>query len=282
MTATTAPARLVWAPPSGVPQEKLDALIGPGAPFEMQEEDVLGVRMPVFVRRQRSLWDLLKSASERFPDRPYVVFPDSRCTFREILGPVAAAARVLRDKYGVGRGDRVAIAPPTAPSTPSPSGRRRASARSRWRSTVGGPGRRWPRPRADPTPGAARGPGRRTRAPRGGGEHEMAVVRFEEDCRRARVSRRRRPPCDGPAIGGRGRPVRHPVHQRHDGSTQGRGALAPQQHPFHPVVAARGGGQERDAGPAATPGRPTSRPRASRSSSRPRRCSMSAGSTASW
>lgn len=110
MTATTAPARLVWAPPSGVPQEKLDALLGPGAPFEMQEEDVLGVRIPVFVRRQRSLWDLLKTASERFPDRPYVVFPEISYTFREILGPVAAAARVLRDEYGIGKGDRVAIA----------------------------------------------------------------------------------------------------------------------------------------------------------------------------
>jgi acyl-CoA synthetase (AMP-forming)/AMP-acid ligase II len=93
-----------------VPQEKLDVLLGPGAPFEMQEEDVLGVRMPVFVRRQRSLWDLLTSAAERFPDRPYVVFPESRYTFSEILAPIAAAARVLRDEYGIGKGDRVAIA----------------------------------------------------------------------------------------------------------------------------------------------------------------------------
>ena len=76
----------------------------------MEEQDVLGVRMPVFVRRQTSLWDLLVSAAERFPDRPYVIFPDARFTFREILGPVAAAARVLRDSYGVGKGDRVAIA----------------------------------------------------------------------------------------------------------------------------------------------------------------------------
>jgi acyl-CoA synthetase (AMP-forming)/AMP-acid ligase II len=100
----------VWAPPSELPQEKLDALLGPGAPFEMHEEEVLGVRMPVFVRRQRSLWDLLTTAADRFPDRPYVVFPDSSYTFREILGPVAAAARVLRDDYGIRKGDRVAIA----------------------------------------------------------------------------------------------------------------------------------------------------------------------------
>ena len=110
MTTARTLARLTWSLPPGVPEATAQALMGPGAPFEMREEDVLGTRLPVFARRPRSLWDLLAGAAERFPDRPYLVFPDSSYTFREILTPIAAAARVLRDDYGVGKGDRVAIA----------------------------------------------------------------------------------------------------------------------------------------------------------------------------
>ena len=86
------------------------ALIGPGAPFELVDDDVLGVTMPTFVRRAGSLRDLLVSAAERFGDSPYMAFADRTFTYRSVLDPVAAVATALRDKYAVGRGDRVAIA----------------------------------------------------------------------------------------------------------------------------------------------------------------------------
>jgi len=84
--------------------------MGPGAPFEMAREDVLGTTMDVFVRRPRNLTRLLTSAAERFADQPYLTFPDRSYTYRSVLGPVASTAAALRDRYGVRQGDRVAIA----------------------------------------------------------------------------------------------------------------------------------------------------------------------------
>ena len=84
-------------------------LMGPGAPFEMGDEDVLGATMPVFIKRPRSILAYLANAIETMPDRDYLVFPDRRVTFGGIAAPIAAAAQRLADDYGVGRGDRLAI-----------------------------------------------------------------------------------------------------------------------------------------------------------------------------
>jgi acyl-CoA synthetase (AMP-forming)/AMP-acid ligase II len=78
--------------------------------FEIATEDVLGVPMEVFVNRPRNLRDLLLTAAERFGDRPYVVFPERTVTFGEMPVVAAAVARTLAEKYGVRKGDRVAIA----------------------------------------------------------------------------------------------------------------------------------------------------------------------------
>jgi acyl-CoA synthetase (AMP-forming)/AMP-acid ligase II len=101
--------RLTW-PDRTLPPEVHTGLTGPGAPFEIATEDVLGVPMQVFVNRPRDLRSMLLTAGERFGDRPYVVFPDRTLTYASMLGPVAAVARTLAEKYGVGKGDRVAIA----------------------------------------------------------------------------------------------------------------------------------------------------------------------------
>jgi acyl-CoA synthetase (AMP-forming)/AMP-acid ligase II len=101
--------RLTW-PDRSLPDAIRVGLTGPDAPFEVVTEDVLGVPMEVFKNRPRNLRDMLESAAERFPDRPYVVFPERALTYGEILGPVAAVARTLSERYGVGEGDRVAIA----------------------------------------------------------------------------------------------------------------------------------------------------------------------------
>jgi acyl-CoA synthetase (AMP-forming)/AMP-acid ligase II len=101
--------RLGW-PDRSLPGALRDALVGHGAPFELVTEDVLGVDMQVFKNRPRDLRDLLVSAADRFGDAPYVVFPDRTLTYASMLEPVAAVARVLSEKYGVAKGDRVAIA----------------------------------------------------------------------------------------------------------------------------------------------------------------------------
>ncbi|HZQ85189.1 MAG TPA: class I adenylate-forming enzyme family protein [Acidimicrobiales bacterium] len=101
---------LRWPDGDRIPEPIRSGLLGPGAPFEMAQEEVLGTKMDVFVQRPRNLIGLLQSGAERFGDLPYLTFPDRAYTYRSIVPAVASVAAILRDTYGVGRGDRVAIA----------------------------------------------------------------------------------------------------------------------------------------------------------------------------
>jgi len=88
--------------------ELLAGLTGPGGIFEITEEDVLGERMQVFKDRKRSLRQLLEE-SAMHADKEYLVLGDRRITYAEHLRLVASAAQELRQRYGVEKGDRVAI-----------------------------------------------------------------------------------------------------------------------------------------------------------------------------
>jgi acyl-CoA synthetase (AMP-forming)/AMP-acid ligase II len=99
---------LVW-PDAGLPEELRLSLVGPGAPFELTEEDVLGTVMEVFANRPRTIVEILRGGVERFGERPYTVFPQRELTFASIIDPVAAVAHALKEKYGIEKGDRVAI-----------------------------------------------------------------------------------------------------------------------------------------------------------------------------
>ena len=94
--------------------ELVARLTGPGGEFEIAEEDVLGVRMPVFARREHSLGELL-AASASLGDRDYLVTAERRISYAEHAAAVAALAAELADRYGVGRGDRVAILAANSP-----------------------------------------------------------------------------------------------------------------------------------------------------------------------
>lgn len=87
-------------------------LTEPGGFFEVTTSEVHGESMTVFRNRLSNLRDALV-ASEVFENREYVVFCDRDTrrvvTHREHRRAVASVARVLRDEYGVGPGDRVAI-----------------------------------------------------------------------------------------------------------------------------------------------------------------------------
>jgi long-chain acyl-CoA synthetase len=90
-------------------------LTAPGAPFELRTEDVLGVPLPVFRNRPRSLGQVLASAASH-GERDCMVFDDgTRIGFADVAERSAAVATWLRDIHGVGRGDRVAICAANSP-----------------------------------------------------------------------------------------------------------------------------------------------------------------------
>ncbi len=133
---------LVW-PSEAVPESVLTTLTGPGAPFELREEAVLGAPMLVFANRPKSLVELLHGAAERMGDQPYVIFPDREYTFASILQPIAAVAAALRDRYGIGPGrPRRRRRAEHRRVRARCSGRRPRSARSPSGSTAGGRARR--------------------------------------------------------------------------------------------------------------------------------------------
>ncbi|HZS36124.1 MAG TPA: class I adenylate-forming enzyme family protein [Polyangia bacterium] len=83
-------------------------LTGPGAPFELWHQLVLGERMVVFRDRAPHLRALLEH-SARFGSAEYLVFDELRLNYRDHLKRVASVARALEERFGVRKGDRVAI-----------------------------------------------------------------------------------------------------------------------------------------------------------------------------
>jgi acyl-CoA synthetase (AMP-forming)/AMP-acid ligase II len=92
------------------------ALTAPGMVFEVVEADVLGQRMPVFARRHANLRAQLLAGAEKYGDGDLYVWSNGRRqTFRGILREVAEVAAGLRERYGIRKGDRVAICAANCP-----------------------------------------------------------------------------------------------------------------------------------------------------------------------
>jgi long-chain acyl-CoA synthetase len=85
------------------------ALTAPGQMFEMAEAEIRGIPTRVWKNAPPSLVAILE-LSRAHADKTFLVYEDERLTFEEHFGQVAALARQLVDRYGVGKGDRVAIA----------------------------------------------------------------------------------------------------------------------------------------------------------------------------
>jgi long-chain acyl-CoA synthetase len=88
--------------------EILARLTGPGAPFEIVVEPVLGEPMSVFRERPRSLREVL-AASAGLGEAEYLVWGEERISFAAHVRRVAAVAKALRERFGVRPGDRVAL-----------------------------------------------------------------------------------------------------------------------------------------------------------------------------
>jgi len=82
---------------------------GPGSPFEVVTEQVLGEPMGVFKNRPGSLREVF-AGSAVHGDRDCMIFSDDRhVTYADLQRQVASTAAWLRDVHGVEKGDRVAI-----------------------------------------------------------------------------------------------------------------------------------------------------------------------------
>ena len=93
------------------------ALTAPGAPFEIVEEDVLGERLPVFAQPAPHP---ARAAPVRRRDRSATATctcgpTGAATTFTGLVAEVAEVAAGLRDRYGVGKGDRVAVCAANCP-----------------------------------------------------------------------------------------------------------------------------------------------------------------------
>src|SRR5262245_44048206 len=85
------------------------SLTGRGGPFEIVEAEIRGVTTRVWKTAPASLRDVW-DASAVHADRDLLVYDDERYTYARAHTAVANLARHLTDRYGVGRGDRIAIA----------------------------------------------------------------------------------------------------------------------------------------------------------------------------
>ena len=111
MISATEPVTLVWTGAEVLGPEARAAVLGPGAPFEIITENVLGAPAEVFAKRPPHLRAVLENAGTRFADRVFLVSPDDEeFTYAETVDRVARVAEALARDYGVSKGDRVGFA----------------------------------------------------------------------------------------------------------------------------------------------------------------------------
>ncbi|MBT8147051.1 MAG: acyl--CoA ligase, partial [Gammaproteobacteria bacterium] len=84
-------------------------LTAPGQPFEIEEITLNGNSVKSWKNAASSLPAMLE-ASKAFGDRDYIVYQDERLSYAEHYRQVARLANHLVDRYGLNKGDRVALA----------------------------------------------------------------------------------------------------------------------------------------------------------------------------
>src|SRR5579863_1501557 len=89
--------------------EATAALTAPGAPYEMTETDIGGVTLRVWKNAPPSLRAVLET-SRGHGALPFLVYEDERLSFEEHYRRCAALARAMVERFGIRKGDRVAIA----------------------------------------------------------------------------------------------------------------------------------------------------------------------------
>jgi len=89
--------------------EKIHELLtAKGAPFEMKNENVLGVDMRTYVNAPPNLATIFEMA-RAWGDLPLAVYEDERVSYAAATNAAAKLAHIFINDYGVKKGDRVAL-----------------------------------------------------------------------------------------------------------------------------------------------------------------------------
>ena len=99
--------------PEGWPALSLEAvdqmLSAPGSPLETEAAEIRGVTMPVYKNAYPQLRAMLEHGTATWGPRDMLVYEDERVSFTAHARAVEHFAAALKDKFGIQKGDRVAI-----------------------------------------------------------------------------------------------------------------------------------------------------------------------------
>lgn len=84
-------------------------LTAPGAPFEMQETEIRGRTYRTYVNAMGTLREVFE-IGRSWGAREFIVFEDERLTYDEAFRAAGTLGRILAERFGVTKGDRLAIA----------------------------------------------------------------------------------------------------------------------------------------------------------------------------
>ena len=89
--------------------EAVASLTAPGAEYELVTETIGDVEYTVFRNLPTSLRDIYDQARRDHGEKDFLVFEDTRLTYSQACDRAAAIAHQLIHRYGVEKGERVAI-----------------------------------------------------------------------------------------------------------------------------------------------------------------------------
>lgn len=95
-------------PPALAFEDALRTLTAPGAPFATCDITSSGHACRAYERAPGTLREIF-CASAHLADRPYLVFEEDVLSYADLHTQTAAVAAALQQRFGVGKGDRVAI-----------------------------------------------------------------------------------------------------------------------------------------------------------------------------
>ncbi|KAK0442328.1 hypothetical protein EV421DRAFT_1904106 [Armillaria borealis] len=105
----------IWTPCYSV-EEADRILTGPGSLLEIETRIIDGRVLKVWKNLWPSLRHLFLHSTKNHSDKTYIVYEKERYTFQETLEKAVKCATILRDIYGVRKGDRVTICSHNCPN----------------------------------------------------------------------------------------------------------------------------------------------------------------------